>query len=306
MSKKVQFALFSPQAGLNWPTLLGRAQQCEKLGYHSIWLVDHMWTRGMPDLDHMECLTAMSGLAAATSKIRIGTLVICNSYRNPALLAKSLCTIDQISQGRLEIGIGAGWMDEEYKAYGYEFPSMGVRLKQFEEGLNILKLMLTEKRASFKGRYYTIADAVNGPKPVQQPHPPITIGGSGEKVMLKLVARFADRWNCPAGYESFEHKFNVLKQHCKDVGRDINTIDVSEQLLVCIGNSDAEVEQKWKMAERMKPFSITGIKGTPAQIIDALKMRVAMGITTFTIFFSDMAPPATLEMFAREVMPAFA
>jgi F420-dependent oxidoreductase-like protein len=306
MSKKVQFALFSPQAGLNWQSLLGRAQLCEKLGYHSIWLVDHMWTRGMPDLDHMECLTAMSGLAAATSKLRIGTLVICNSYRNPALLAKSLCTIDQISNGRLEVGIGAGWMDEEYKAYGYEFPSMGVRLKQFEEGVHIMKLMFTEKRATFKGRHYTIQDAINSPKPVQQPHPPITIGGSGEKVMLKLVARFADRWNCPAGYESFEHKFNVLKQHCKDLGRDVNTIDVSEQLLVCIGQNDAEVEQKWKMAQGLKPFSTTGIKGTPKQLIEELKKRVAMGITTFTIFFSDFAPPPTIELFAREVMPAFA
>ena len=198
--------------------------------------------------------------------------------------------MDQISNGRLEIGIGAGWMDEEYKACGYEFPSMGTRLKQFEEGVQILKLMFTEKRATFKGRHYTIQDAINSPKPVQQPHPPITIGGSGEKVMLKLVARFANRWNCPAGYESFEHKFNVLKQHCKDVGRDVNTIDVSEQLLVCIGQNDAEVEQKWKMAQGMKPFSTTGIKGTPKQLIEQLKKRVAMGITTFTIFFSDFAP----------------
>jgi F420-dependent oxidoreductase-like protein len=306
MSKKVNFALFSPQAGLTWPVLAERAQHVERLGFHSLWLVDHMWTRGMPDLDHMECLTAMAGLAAKTDKLRIGTLVICNSYRNPALLAKSLCTIDQISNGRLEIGIGAGWMDEEYRAYGYEFPEMKVRLKQFAEGVEILKLMFTEKRATFKGRHYTIEEAVNNPKPVQKPHPPITIGGSGEKVMLKLVARFADRWNCPAGYDSFEHKFNVLKQHCKDVGRDLNSIDISEQLLVCIGKTDDEVAQKWKMAQGLKPFSTTGIKGTPAQIIDALRQRVAMGITTFTIFFSDFAPPPTLELFAREVMPAFA
>jgi alkanesulfonate monooxygenase SsuD/methylene tetrahydromethanopterin reductase-like flavin-dependent oxidoreductase (luciferase family) len=135
MSKKAQFALFSPQAGLNWKALLDRTKLCEKLGFHSIWLVDHMWTGQMPDLDHVECLTAMSGLAAATEAIRIGTLVICNSYRNPALLAKSLCTIDQISGGRLEIGLGAGWMAEEYKAYGYQFPSMGERLKQLAEGL---------------------------------------------------------------------------------------------------------------------------------------------------------------------------
>ena len=310
MSKKAQFAVFSPQAGLTWKALLDRARLCEKLGYHSIWLVDHMWTGQMPDLDHVECLTAMSGLAAATEKIRIGTLVICNSYRNPALLAKSLCTIDQISGGRLEIGVGAGWMAEEYKAYGYEFPSMGVRLKQFAEGLEVLKQMLSEKRANFKGRYYTITDAPNNPKGVQQPHPPITIGGGGEKVMLKLVARYADRWNCPAGYESFEQKFGVLKQHCKDLGRDVNSIDISEQLLVCIGKTEDEVAEKWKMASRLRPFSITGIKGTPKQLIEQLKNRMAQGITTFTIFFSDIAPPdktrEAIEFFAREVMPAFA
>ncbi len=305
MSSKIQFAAFSPQMGLSPKALYARSSLCEKLGYHSIWLVDHFWQRGMPDLDCPEALTLMSAIAARTEKIRIGTLVLCNSYRNPALLAKSLTTIDHISDGRLEIGLGAGWMDEEYRGYGYEFPSMGVRLRQFEEGLQILKLMFTEKRASFKGRYYSLDDASNNPKPVQKPHPPITIGGSGEKVMLRLVAKYADRWNCPAGYESFEHKLNVLKEHCKAVGRNPAEIDVSEQLLVCIGNNDAEVEQKWKAAKNLKPFSITGIKGTPEQLVEQLKQRVAMGITTFTIFFSDFAPPETLELFAKEVMPAF-
>ena len=177
MSKKVQFALFSPQAGQSWHQLEDRAHRCEKLGFHSIWLVDHMWTRGMPELDHHECMALMAGLSAKTEKIRIGTMVICNSYRNPALLAKSLATIDHISNGRLEIGYGAGWMDEEYKAYGYQFPSMGTRLKMFEEGLHIIKAMFTEKRATYKGRHYAIEEALCNPKPVQQPHPPITIGG---------------------------------------------------------------------------------------------------------------------------------
>jgi len=302
---KVEFALFSPQAGQSTKALFDRAAQCEKLGYHSLWLVDHFWTRGMPALDHVEALTMMSALAARTEKLRIGTLVLCNSYRNPALLAKSLTTIDQVSNGRLEVGIGAGWMDEEYRGYGYEFPEVPVRLKQLEEGLQILKAMFTEEKPTFKGKYYSIDGALNKPAPVQKPHPPITIGGSGEKVMLKIVAKYADRWNCPAGYESFEHKYNVLKDHCKKVGRNPADINVSEQLLVCIGNNAAEVEQKWKMAQNLKPFSTTGTKGTPDQLIEQLKNRVKMGITTFTIFFSDFAPPPTLELFAKSVMPAF-
>jgi len=121
MSRKVQFALFSPQAGQSYQALVQRAQLVERLGFHSMWLVDHMWTRGMPELDHHECLALMSALSAETDKLRIGSLVLCNSYRNPALLAKSLCTIDHVSNGRLEVGLGAGWMDEEYRAYGYEF-----------------------------------------------------------------------------------------------------------------------------------------------------------------------------------------
>lgn len=140
---------------------------------------------------------------------------------------------------------------------------------------------------------------------MQQPHPPITIGGSGEKVMLKLVAKYADRWNCPAGYDSFERKLGVLREHCKAVGRDINSIDISEQLLVCMGKDDAEVEQKWKIAERLRPFSLTAIKGTPRQLVAALEDRVSKGIGHFAIFFSDFAPPATIETFAREVMAAF-
>src|SRR5271154_5211250 len=149
---KVDFALFSPQAGQSAKALFERAALCEELGYHSLWLVDHFWTRGMPAVDHVEALTMMSALAARTQTLRIGTLVLCNSFRNPALLAKSLTTIDQVSDGRLEVGLGSGWMEQEYRAYGYEFPSIGTRLHQLEEGLQILKAMFTENRASFKGR----------------------------------------------------------------------------------------------------------------------------------------------------------
>jgi F420-dependent oxidoreductase-like protein len=306
MSDKTQFGIFSPQAGMSFKAIADRAAQAEKLGYHSLWFVDHFWNRGIPDADCLEATALMSAIAARTEKLRIGSLVLCNSFRNPALLAKSLTTIDNLSNGRLEIGLGAGWMDEEFRGYGYEFPTIGTRLRQLEEALVVMKLLFTEKRATFKGRYYALEDAYNSPKPVQMPHPPITIGGSGEKVMLKIVAKHADRWNCPAGYRSFEGKFNVLKDHCKAVGRDINSINISEQLLVCLGATEAEVEDKWKVASRLKPFSFTGIKGTPAQITEQLHDRVRKGITFFTVMFGDFGPPQTIDLFAREVMPAFA
>ena len=305
MAGKIEFGLFSPQAGMSFKAMLDRATHTEKLGYHSYWLVDHFWNRGVPDADVLECTTAMTALCARTEKLRIGSLVLCNSFRNPAMLAKVLASIDNISGGRLEIGLGAGWMDEEYRAYGYEFPSIGARLRQLDEGVQILKAMLTAKKSGFEGRYYKIAEAYNNPQPLQKPHPPITIGGSGEKTMLRIVAKYADRWNCPAGYRNFEHKLGVLKQHCEAVGRDINSINISEQLLVCIGANDAEVEEKWKIAQRL-PFWRTGIKGTPNQIVEALRDRVSKGITFFTIIFGDLNTPQSIELFGREVMPAFA
>ena len=306
MSGKVEFAFWSPQAGATVKTLLDRAEMAERLGYHSFWLVDHFWTLGMPDLDLLEAVTMMSAIAARTERVRIGTLVLCNSFRNPALLAKSLTTIDHISNGRLEVGLGAGWMEQEYRANGYEFPSVGTRLRQLDEGLQILKAMFTENRANFKGRYYTVTDAPNNPKPVQKPHPPIMIGGAGEKVLLRLVAKYADRWNCPAGYRDFKKTLGVLHEHCRAVGRDPKDITVSEQLMVCIGANRAEADQKWEMAKGRKPFSFTAVKGTPDEVVKQLREHVSWGVTMFTMMFADMAPPQTVELFAREVMPAFA
>lgn len=306
VSGKVEFAFWSPQAGATVKTLLDRAEMAERLGYHSFWLVDHFWTIGLPDVDLLESIPMMSAIAARTERLRIGTLVLCNSFRNPALLAKSLTTIDHISNGRLEVGLGSGWMEQEYRAYGYEFPPISTRLRQLEEALQILRAMFIENRANFKGRYYTVADAPNNPKPVQKPHPPIMIGGAGEKVMLRLVAQYADRWNCPAGYRDFKKTLGVLHQHCRAAGRDPRDITVSEQLMVSIGAHQAEAGEKWEMAKRRKPFSFTAVKGTPEEVIKQLREHVSWGVTMFTMMFADMAPPPTVELFAREVMPAFA
>ena len=306
MSRTAEFGIFSPQAGMSFKAIADRATQAEQLGYHSLWFVDHFWNRGIPDADCLESMALMSGVAARTEKLRIGTLVLCNSFRNPALLAKALTTIDHVSGGRLEIGLGAGWMDEEYRGYGYEFPTIGARLRQLEEGLKILKLLFGEKRASFAGRYYKLEDALNNPKPIQRPHPPITIGGSGEKVMLRIVAQYADRWNCPAGYRDFKKTLGVLHEHCRAIGRDPKEITISEQVMVCIGANKAEADQKWAMAKGRKPFSFTAVKGTPDEVVKQLRERVSWGITMFTMMFADLAPPQTVELFAREVMSAFA
>jgi F420-dependent oxidoreductase-like protein len=309
--KPVKFGLFAPQVGVPFSTIKERAQLADRLGYHSIWFVDHMWSRGLPDLDHLEAWTVMSATAALTERIGIGTLVLCNSYRNPALLAKMAASLDNVSNGRLLLGLGAGWMDEEYRAYGYSFPSARVRIEQLEEALVIMKLLLTQPRASFQGKYYAVEDAVNNPKPVQQPHPPLLIGGAGEKRLLRVVAEHANIWNCPNNVAGeLDHKLAVLRQHCDAIGRDPDTIEISEQCIVVLGRTEKDLRSKLQFAKRALGaiFDIdkTALIGTPEQLVDVIRARSRQGVGFFTMLFGDLNQPETLELFAEKVAPAFA
>jgi len=306
MASRIEFGVFAPQGGLKYADILERTIAAERLGYHSWWLVDHFFSPRAVDSDQLECLTTLAALATGSERIRLGVMVLCNSFRNPALLAKMLATIDNISGGRLEIGLGAGWLDAEYQAYGYEFPAIGVRLKQLDESVQILRAMFTEPGASFTGEHYSVVKAPNNPKSTQKPYPPITIGGGGEKVLLRIVAKYADRWNCPAAYGASAAKVEVLHNHCRDVGRDPKAISISEQILVCVGRNEAEVAEKWVVAEKkFRQFARNTIKGTPAQAIEQIREREKNGVTLLTMCFGDEPTPATLEFFAREVMPAF-
>jgi alkanesulfonate monooxygenase SsuD/methylene tetrahydromethanopterin reductase-like flavin-dependent oxidoreductase (luciferase family) len=148
----VACGVFLPQVGLDFAALAERAEACEQAGFHSLWLADHLWARGMPDVDYLESWTALTALAMCTTRLRLGTLVLCNSYRNPALVAKMAATFDRISGGRLELGIGAGWMDEEYRGYGYHFPTTRVRIEQLEEGLEVMRRLFGETRSTFQGK----------------------------------------------------------------------------------------------------------------------------------------------------------
>ena len=309
--RPVKFGLFFPQVGFPYPVIKERAQLADRLGYHSLWFVDHMWSRGLPDLDHLEAWTLMSATAAVTQRIRIGSLVLCNSYRNPALLAKMASSLDQVSNGRLMLGLGAGWMEEEYQAYGYSFPRPRVRIEQLEEALVILKLLFTQPRASFQGKYYAVAEAVNNPKPVQQPHPPILIGGAGEKRLLRVVAEHADIWNCPNNAaQELPQKLGALQRHCAAIGRAPADIEVSEQCVVVLGRDDRDLRNKLQFAKRAlgSVFDIekTGLCGTPPQLIDRIRARREQGVTLFTMLFGDLNPPETLELFAEKVAPQFA
>jgi len=307
----VSCGLFFPQVGTDFAGLVERARACEEGGFHSIWLVDHMWARGLPDVDHLEIWTALSALAARTSRLRLGSLVLCNSYRNPALVAKMAASLDQISGGRLELGVGAGWMDEEYRGYGYNFPATRVRIEQLDEGLEVMRRLFTEARSTFQGKYYALDDAANNPKPAQRPHPPITVGGAGERLLLKVVAKHADRWNCPMNAAAdLAHKLDILRSHCKDVGRDPAEITVSEQVLVVLGKDRADFEQRWTMAKQLlggfADVEAVAVRGTPDEVAAGLQAKVDAGVRLFTIMFGDFAPPETIRLFGEQVRPALA
>ena len=228
-----------------WKTILDSASKIENLGYESIWVYDHFHTVPTPTQDPTyECWSLMSALSQTTSRVRLGQMCTCNSYRNPSYLTKVASTIDVMSGGRLEYAIGAGWYDQEYKAYGYEYPSAGIRLKMLEESLIIYKRMTTQEKASFEGEYYQIKDAINQPKPIQEPHPPLWVCGGGEKVTLKLLARYGDYGNWDVDVDGFISKSYILKQHCDTENRDFDDIGKTLHTNVIIGDNQSDLDNK--------------------------------------------------------------
>jgi F420-dependent oxidoreductase-like protein len=197
------------------------------------WLFDHFYPIGPGD-HHDACLegwTTLTALAARTQRLRVGIMVTGNTYRHPAVLAKMGATVDAISGGRLDFGIGAGWNEEESSAYGIALPPPGERIRRLGEACEVVRRLWTERVANFEGKYYQLKDAYCEPKPIQQPHPPFVIGGSGEQKTLRVVAQYAQIWNfVGGGIDLLEHKMTVLEEHCQAVGRDFNEITISVQL----------------------------------------------------------------------------
>ena len=238
-----------------WDTIIEATERIEKLNYASVWVYDHFHTVPSPTQDPTyECWSLMAALSQVTTNLRIGQMCTCNSYRNPAYLTKVASTIDSMSGGRLEFAIGAGWYDQEYKAYGYDYPSPGVRLKMLEEALQIYIAMTTQDKASFEGTYYKIKDAINQPKPLQKPYPPLWVCGGGEKVTLKLLAKYGDYGNWDVDVEGFVHKSKILKDHCDEQERNFSDIKKTLHTNVIIGNNEKDLDAKLN-----KIVNVTGI-----------------------------------------------
>jgi len=287
-----------------YETMTRVAKEAEDLGFDSIWLFDHFHTVPQPTQEFtFECWTSTAALARDTKRVRIGQMVTCNSYRNPALLAKMASTVDVLSHGRLDFGIGAGWYEHEYKAYGYDFPDGPTRLRYLRDALRIIHAMWSEEQAVVEGKYLHVNGAINQPKGVQKPHIPLLIGGAGEKVTLKLVAQYADACNIQhVDNEEVMRKFSIIKQHCDDVGRDYNTIKRTVLFNCAIAETDQEAMAKTGPFLRNIPIEHMrerALVGTP----DAIRKRVQeleqTGAQELIIFLQDSAQLESLRMFAH-------
>lgn len=314
----MRFGIFVPQGwrfdlvGIppeqHWATMKGLALAAEAGPWESLWVYDHFHTTPVASEEAThEAWTLMAAFAAVTDRIRLGQMCTCVAYRNPAYLAKVAATVDHISGGRLEMGIGAGWYEHEWRAYGYGFPEVPVRMRMFKEACEILHRMFTEDKPTFGGEFYQIDQPINEPKGIQKPHPPIWIGGGGEKVTLKLVARWGDATNVGGDVETLKHKFEVLKGHCENVGRDYEEITRSTSINVYLLEEGVDPEEATKEARGSKSYdeySKEYMVGTPEEIMARLNPMVEAGVNYFIAYLPRVAyDPAPVERFAKEVIP---
>ncbi|MBV7328274.1 LLM class flavin-dependent oxidoreductase [Chloroflexi bacterium TSY] len=270
--------------------------------FKSVWVDDHMmpWAPWQSnDTPYLECIGTIAYFAGAYPDLQFGASVLCQSYRNPALLAKTVANLQLITGNRVLFGIGAGWMDEEYLAYNWDFPKPSVRIAQMVETIEICQKLWTEAPATYEGNYYRIKDAYCEPRP--DPIPSILIGGGGEKLTLRAVAQYADMWNLPgASYEVYTHKLNVLRQHCEAVGRNYNEI-VKTWSVEAIALAETEAEAQ-RIADA-SPYNKHPVVGTPEQVAEKLQAYVDVGVTYLIVRLIDFPKTDGIELFVEEVMP---
>jgi len=301
-----------PQFGFTYTEVADLAKEAERLGFSALWTSDHFFFDAHSE--HRNCLdawTLITALAPMTTRLRLGTLVTCNSYRLPSILAKMAAGVDHISNGRLEFGIGAGWKEMEYHAYGIPFPPVGTRLAQLEEAVQVIRLLWTKERASFNGAHYRLENAVSVPKPVQQPMK-IWMGGAGEKKLLRLVAQYADGWNMLFGYPlpTVKKKLEVLQRHCDAVGRDFSKLEKSLFIVACIAEREEELNKRAADAATtlgsdaiLKMAQKSGTVGTPEQVAETLLSFQALGFDYFIAMFPYKQDCEMLQRFAETVVP---
>ena len=309
MEQGVKFGVRVHQSGYSFEDLKAIFTQADRLGYYSATLYDLL------NIPALECWTTLSALAAVTERIRLTPMVLANLYRPAALLAKMSATLDVISGGRLELGIGAGGGRGDHLASGIPFPSTSQRVDMLEEAVELIKRLWVENKVDFSGRYYQLKQASVQPKPVQNPHPPVIIGGHGETYLLRAVAKHADICNIGSGltWEEHQQKLAVLEQHCHQVGRDLSDILVTHNAGVLIAETSSDLERR--VIQQAQAVNLTPEKfqeelsryiyGTPDQCVQQIKEYVDHGISYFFLIFPDPISSQDLRLFAEEVMPRF-
>jgi len=325
----MHFGLFIPQGwrldlvGIDpadqWAAMNGLAQHADAGDWESVWVYDHFHTVPEPTTEAThEAWTLMAAFAASTSRVRLGQMCTCMAYRNPAYLAKVAATIDVISGGRVEMGIGAGWYEHEWRAYGYGFPGVGDRIAALDEGVQIMEQAWRTGEATLDGRFYQVDGARVYPKPLQDGGIPFWIAGGGEKKTLRIAARSAHYTNFDGSPEGFAHKSSILEGHCRDLGRDFAEITRSANYNVVIGRDQAEVDARlaWiddhyraVLPERadqiVKDYRTGPLVGTPEQIVEKLTELQGLGMTYAITYFAEAAYDRSgIELFEREVIPA--
>lgn len=292
---------------ISWADQRSFGLEIESLGYDGLAVPDHLMTGG--GAGTMEATTTLAALGAETSDVFLYPKTINNPLRHGPFLAKIAATIDEISDGRLKLGMGAGWKDDEALAYGYEWPSAPDRLRELEETLEIMKGLWTNHEFSYDGEYYSVEDAVCKPHPVQDPHPPIMIGGGGEEFTLRIAAKHADCWNFWGSLDVMERKLSVLEDHCDTYDTDYDAIQKSWFARCIIRETEAEVAELLKAAPMFKSENLDEnehhLVGTPEQVVADIERYVDIGIDEVVVEFVDFPETEGASLFAEEVMPAF-
>lgn len=279
--------------------VLERAEAADRAGFSSLWVMDHLWQLpglGGPPAPILEGYTLLGALAARTESVELGTLVTGVTYRNPALVAKIVTTIDVISHGRAVLGIGAAWYEEEHRGLGYDFPPVGERMDRLEEALQICRAMFTEERPTFTGTHYRIEEAWNVPRPVRPGGPPILIGGTGERRTLKLVARYADRCNIMGTPEQVRHLLGVLEGHCQTEGRDPATIRTTRMgtLVPTATAEETDATREFLRSAAGDDLADSAAVGTDEQILEQCRAFIDAGLDEL-IFNMPTAPVSDVE-----------
>ncbi len=298
----MQFS-FWPMGSPAWGDLLSLCRHLEAAGWDGIWYADHfMPNQAETSAPTAEVWTTVTGLSALVPRVRIGTLVCGNTYRNPALLAKMAAQADIISGGRFVLGLGAGWQENEHRAYGIPFYTVGERLRRLEESCQIIQGLFNERRTSFAGRYYIVEEAPLEPKPLQRPLP-LLIGGGGEKVTLRIAARYANEWNTWGTPDILRRKSEILNQHCREIGRDPASIHRSAQAIIFLDGDPPAVEA----ARAARRFPV--IAGNAEELREVVAQYAAAGIQELVVpspgFGRGEQLQAGLDRFIDEVAASF-